>query len=99
MLSYRGQLHPPLQLLCEKHFKKSWGFVFFLIILLVKEEAESGHQIFSLNCIISPVCGQDVTLPVSPSVGIILMTLHKGEQKLNGKRHKVSVGIETRQWQ
>lgn len=85
MVSYRGLLHPPLQLLCEKHFKKIWGFVFFLIILLVGEEAWSGHLIFSLTCL---VCGQNIALPISPSVGTIPTTFLKGEQKLNGKRRE-----------
>lgn len=64
---------------------KIWGFVFFLITLLVREAAWSGHLIFSLTC---SVCGQNIALPVSPAVGTSLMTLLKGEEKLNGKRHK-----------
>lgn len=56
-----------------------------LIVLLVREGAWTGHLIFSLTC---SVCGQNIALPDSPSVGTILMTLLKGEEKLNGKRHK-----------
>lgn len=92
----QGIVAPSSVTLLWKAQRKSWGFVFFVIILLVREVAESRPLVFSLACIISPVCGQDITLPASPPVGVILIILHEGEKQLHGKMHKVSISTESR---